>query len=190
MLIKAGSDESLSQEERDYYNNLYNEFSDFVKMVNFNFEAGQKDIDYFKSELSGIENTEKLIEEIEQEKQGLYLAAAKGNKEALEKLDANNEKVKIYKEDLKKAYEAYGSKEELIATIKEYTDKYDNAKRLHEVLDAMKSPDFEEYSNEGAAKKTDYTIENLFLSQIADKSFYGSYYKPEEKHEFYKKLLL
>ena len=146
-----GVNEYYSQwETEEDYNKAVKAQEDYDFLVSYNFESGQKGIDYLTNELNAINATERAISKLESEKQTYELAASKGSKDASNKLEEINKQIDTYNDALKKAWGKYGSKNQLEAEISKRTSQYNRAKVIQDGIkltnDAVAADNFEEKS--------------------------------------------
>jgi hypothetical protein len=123
---------------------------DYEAMTTFDLEAGKKDISYYEGELNAVNTVESEIAKLKSENETLKLAKAKGSKDASDKLKANEDRITLLNASLEKAWEKYGSKDELEALVTKKKSYYNQAKHTQEGLklhnDALNAEDFGNYN--------------------------------------------
>ncbi len=161
-------------ESEDAYNKDIREQKEYEGRLSYDLEAGKSELDYLNSELNGIEVTEKRISELEQENKTLNLAAKKGDKNSLAKLEENERKIASWRETLNEAYTKYGSKDELSSYISEKQTYYTLAERAQNAvkLASVADPNSENYDAEfekiaGYGKNLGYSIDGTPKNLIA-----------------------
>ena len=143
----------------DEYNGWVEWYEDYEAKLNFNLDAGKRDIDYLQNELNAIETVEKQISAINQENQILNLAKAKGDRNAIAKLKANEEKLSQLNGALEDAFAKYGSKADLSSYISQKSAYYTLAERTQKAAELASvadvnsenyDPEFNMYAQMGA----------------------------------------
>ena len=116
-------------DSEDAYKKYLDDQETYEKRLNYNLEAGQKNIDYFQSELNAIESIERQIAEISGMSDTLNLAIAKGSAYASGKQKDNEARLATLNQALENAYAKYGSKDALVAALTSEKQKYTLAER-------------------------------------------------------------
>ena len=134
-------------DSEDAYKKYLDDQATYEKRLNYNLEAGQKNINYFQSELDAIESIERQIAEISGMSDTLNLAIAKGSAYASGKQKDNEARLATLRQALEDAYAKYGSKDALMAALTSEKQKYTLAERTQRAdkLAAVARTDSEYY---------------------------------------------
>ena len=141
--------------------------------LRYDLNAGQEEL----GRLNSIYDVKNQIAAIEQEEQMLKLAIAKGDRNAAEKLEKNNQRLEALKSTWDHALSVYGSEDDLRGLIsskeRDYTlaERAQNAVELSSVADPNSASYDPAFAEKSQYNSTAYTPKNVF-----DKLFHTTQY--------------
>lgn len=135
---------------------------DYTEKLNFNLEEGQREIDALQNDYNAIVAVEQQISQITQDNQVLKLAMAKGDRNSANKLAENEQRLATLNKALEDAYNKYGGKDKLSATISQKQQYYTLASRAQKGVELSSVVGNEDFSANSKYQSTEFTADNVW----------------------------
>ena len=136
--------------------------SDYKALLDYDQEAGKEEIRLLERDLSAIGEVEQQISQIKQDNQILELAKAKGDRNAIKKLEENNQTILLLNKTLEDAYAKYGSESELKGLISQKRQYHTLASRTQEGVELASVADNEDFLNNSQYVSTEFKPETFW----------------------------